>query len=92
MFVVFNGHWLINYTLAASSLNVLYLPVSTHCTRSSSVGRAMAGHAPKDTAGEEAVYDRKVDALWEEKRDLIGAIVGVIEGMGKLTEVHQGNM
>ena len=42
--------------------------------------------------GNEKEYDRKVDALWEEKRKLIMSIVGVIEGMGKLTAAHREHM
>ena len=42
--------------------------------------------------GAEKEYDRKVDALWEEKRGLIMQIVGSIEGMGKLTAAHREHM
>ena len=51
-------------------------------------GIAMAGK----NMGAEVEYDRKVDALWEEKRGLIMQIVGSIEGRGKLTAAHREHM
>ena len=46
----------------------------------------------RKNAGAEREYDRKVEALWDEKRELIMRIVGSIEEMGTLAAGHRDHL
>ena len=53
-------------------------------------GIAMSGVSRKNV-GAERDYDRKVDALWDEKRDLVMKFVESIEETGNLAQNHRGH-